>query len=54
MKQREPREEKSPQYLVDQGNEICARIGRKDLHWVVRNGHPHIEWKCPPQGNLGK
>lgn len=30
---------------VEQGNEICRRIGRNDVHWVLRDGQCVIEWR---------
>lgn len=38
----------------DAGNEHLAEIGRSDVHWIIRDGRPHIEWRHPPQGNLGR
>ena len=41
------------QMLADQANAHAMSIGRHDIHWVVRNDQVVIEWKHPPQGNLG-
>jgi hypothetical protein len=53
----------SAQEWCDYGNQMLAGmiptskgdyIRRSDVHWVVRDGQPCIEWAVPPQGTMGR
>lgn len=46
---------KSPREIVDEGNARLAANGRRDIHWVLRDDHPHLEWATAPVGSgLGR
>lgn len=36
---------RTAQEWCEHGNAYCAQIGRNDVHWVIRNGKPNIEWR---------
>lgn len=42
------RQARSPHELAEMGNQFIAEIGRKDVHWIVRNGRCVIEFKARP------
>jgi hypothetical protein len=35
----------SPLEIVAQGNAIIASVGRRDIEWVLRDGHPVMQWR---------
>lgn len=43
--------ERTPLEWCQCGNDILEKLGRRDVHWVLRQGRPVIEWKRPPSAS---
>lgn len=43
---------RTPQEHCDEGNARIAAMGRRDIHWVVRDGRPNLEWATAPVGRM--
>lgn len=43
--------ERTPLEWCQRGNDILEKLGRRDVHWVLRQGRPAIEWKCAPSAS---